>query len=172
LKNCDTMSEEPKGQGFGRAAASLAKYFQNPTNVAPDLKMDGAFTRLTFTFGEQMYDGAPYVAKPKYAAAPTLRELMDAYRAAAPKPDDIVSGEATVKCTIVEAGALTDCALLKESPTGQGIGKAVLAVAPRFKLATWTEDGLPVIGTSVRLPIKFDLKDPPKVEPAKATNAP
>jgi len=172
LKNCDTMSEEPRGQGFGKAAISLAKYFNKPTNVAPDLKLDGAFTRLTFTFGEQMYDGAPYVAKPKYAAAPTLGDLMNAYRAAAPKPDDIVSGEAMVKCRIVEEGALTDCTLIKETPAGQGIGAAVLAVAPKFKLQTWTDDGLPVIGTSVRLPIKFDIKDPPKVEPAKATNAP
>ncbi|HET9161131.1 MAG TPA: TonB family protein [Caulobacteraceae bacterium] len=183
LKNCETMSEEPRNQGFGRAAITLAKVFAQPTNVGPNVKLDGNVTRLTFTFGEQMYDGAPYVAKPRYSAVPTVGELLDAYRAVAGQKA-IASGEATVLCKIVEGGALSDCQVTQEAPTGKNLGKAVLAAAPKFKIATWTDDGLPVIGTSVRLPIKFNIKDPPVVAqpteqddpaakaPLKATNAP
>lgn len=164
LKACETMSEDPKSQGFGRAAADLAKHFQRPTNVPAGVKVAGQLTRLTFTFGEQMFSGAPYVAKPKFAAVPTATELMDAYRAAAPGKE-LVSGSAVVRCRVVEEGALTGCALVTEQPTGAGVGAAVLAVAPKFRIVTWTDDGLPVIGTSVRLPISFNIKDPPVAEP-------
>jgi TonB family protein len=160
LKNCETMSEEPRNQGFGRAAQSLAKYFRRPINVPPEVKLDGVVTRLTFTFGEQMFDGAPYVAKPRFGAAPTYKEMREAYPAAALK-EGILTSSATARCKVNVGGELSDCQIVAEQPAGKGIGEAVLALAPKFKLTTWTDDGLPVIGTSVRLPIRFDLREKP-----------
>lgn len=167
LENCRTMSEEPQGHGFGRAAASLAKYFHDPINVPPGMKIAGASTRLTFTFGEQMFDSAPYVAKPKFTAAPSGPEMMETYRAAAKAASsegEVVTGSATAKCKIGVGGILSDCAIASEAPAGKGLGQAVLTLAPKFKLSTWTDDGLPVIGTSVKLPLKFDIKDEPAPE--------
>jgi TonB family protein len=168
LKSCDTMSEEPRNQGFGKAAASLARYFKKPVNISPDVKIDGVVTRLSFTFGEQMFDGAPYVAKPRFTKAPTYAEMLAAYPQGALKKD-IVKGSAIVRCKVVVDGQLSDCALVQEEPVGEGFGAAVLSLAPRFKLSTWTDDGLPVIGTMVKLPIRFDIKDKTVLEtpPAK-----
>jgi TonB family protein len=160
LRECETMSEEPRNQGFGKAASTLAGHFKTPTNISPDLKLKGVVTRLTFTFGEQMFDGAPYVAKPRFAAAPTYKEMREAYPAAALE-DGVLTSTATAKCKIGVGGQLSDCQIVAEQPTGKGIGEAVLTLAPRFKLTTWTDDGLPVIGTSVRLPIRFDFRDKP-----------
>lgn len=164
LGSCDVMSEEPNGHGFGRAGMTLARQFHNPTNVPAGTKIAGSAVRLTFTFGEQMYDGAPYVAKPKFTQAPTPEEMFAVYPKAA-LTKDLLSGSAIVKCKVVTEGQLTDCSLLSETPVGEGFGAAVLALAPKFHLSTWTDDGLPVIGTSVKLPIRFDIKDRPAPSP-------
>lgn len=47
-----------------------------------------------------------------------------------------VSGSATVRCTVGEAGGLTACVLLSENPPGFGFGRAAIRVAQRAQIDT------------------------------------
>ncbi|MCR5878857.1 hypothetical protein [Phenylobacterium sp. J367] len=61
-------------------------------------------------------------------------------------------------CTAQEGGALTDCALDREEPAGQGYGQAALALMPKFRVGAWSADGQPTYGAKVRVPIRYELK--------------
>lgn len=65
------------------------------------------------------------------------------------------SGEARIRCRVAASGLLTDCAVVAETPAGQGFGAAALALAPRFQMRPRTVDGRPVDGDSVIVPIRW-----------------
>lgn len=65
-------------------------------------------------------------------------------------------GEATVACTVVEAGAL-DCTQVSESSSG--FGRAALRVARMFRHAPQNEDGSSTVGAPVNLRVVFRLAD-------------
>jgi hypothetical protein len=39
-----------------------------------------------------------------------------------------------------------------------GIGQAALALAPTFRLSTWTAEGLPVVGGAINIPLRYEAK--------------
>lgn len=53
------------------------------------------------------------------------------------------------------AGPSTVLAADGDTPAGQGFGEAALALGPKFRTLLWSEDGLPLVGGVLKLPIRY-----------------
>lgn len=71
------------------------------------------------------------------------------------------SGWALLECTVTARGRLTACHVPIEAPDPGPMGRVALRLAPIFKLKTVTEDGEPVEGGRVRIPLVFAMPDQP-----------
>jgi hypothetical protein len=80
-------------------------------------------------------------------ATPSIGERLTLGPAKAPT----AMGAASIECVLAAEGALTNCKLLTESPTGMGIGEAALKMSHEFKL----QGGEP--GKVVTIPLRFRL---------------
>ena len=156
LRNCDTITEEPKGQGFGQAAKALAKQFRAQPTFADGKSVDGAPIQLPVVFDPAMLSGgAPVIGKAQWAGLPGAGDTSAAFGKLK------IEGTARVRlaCVVQEGGAVTDCRVEQEDPAGQGVGAAALSLAPHFRLTTWTAEGLPTVGGTIQIPLRYELKD-------------
>jgi TonB family protein len=71
------------------------------------------------------------------------------------------TGSATVDCQIGAEGALSQCDVVSESTPGVGLGGLAKTIAEGWVANRWTEEGLPVAGARVRLPIKMTYGSKP-----------
>lgn len=71
-----------------------------------------------------------------------------------------------IRCTVAEAGMLTGCDIVSESPAGYEFGQAALDLAPRFRMRTATTGGRSTAGAVVMVPIVFRLDEKHPVPPA------
>lgn len=67
-----------------------------------------------------------------------------------------MSGGVVISCTARKDGTLKDCAVVEETPPGEGVGVAALKLMSLFRLRPQTKDGQSVEGGSVRVPIRFN----------------
>lgn len=156
LKNCDTLSEEPKHEGFGGAAKQLAGQFQAFPTLTDGHNIAGATVRLPFVFDPAMLtDSPPVIGKAQWASLPSEQDTSAAFGGVA------VNGEARARlaCVVVQGGLVTQCRVEEEAPAGVGIGQAALTLSPHFRLTTWTAEGLPTVGGTVGIPIRYKLKE-------------
>jgi hypothetical protein len=78
----------------------------------------------------------------------------------------VLQARVTIRCKVGEGGALEACETITQEPDGLDYDQAALALSKYFRLAIWTEEGLPSVGGTVRVPIRFDIKDgPPPARP-------
>ena len=91
---------------------------------------------------------------PVWAQAPDRSDWAKAYPTRAAQAG--ISGAVQMRCSASEAGALQNCAVVSESPSGQGFGAAALSLASGMELKPTTADGKPVAGRSFIVPVKFD----------------
>lgn len=66
-------------------------------------------------------------------------------------------GRATISCTVTAKGTLESCEVQAEEPADMGFGEAALRMSKLFRMRPKTQDGAPVEGGSVRIPIRFNL---------------
>lgn len=170
------MRAEPRGQGFERGAKAVAERFR----LDPQRTRDGSLTHaqvdLPIAFDATALESAED-GKPVWTQTPDVAALQAAFASAKPKS---LSGRAVLSCQVEQGGDLSSCSIVTETPAGAGLGQTAMALQTTFKLATWSDEGLPVVGERVRVPMRFEAADPPSQTsapapppgPAKPTPAP
>ncbi len=153
LDACRTIAEEPKGQGFGNAAHLLARRFKAPPKTPNGRPIGQAELEVPFVFDPAVLGSTkPPVGKAQWIELPSAAETEAAF---GPLAKTGVA-RATLECTVQPGGGLADCAIAQEDPAGKGVGAAALSLAPKFKVSTWTMEGLPTVGGRIGVPIRLD----------------
>lgn len=154
LSMCNIVTETPGGKGFGAAARKLAPLFE----LAVDPRENGAgkdvFVTLAVSFVDPASSGARAVSHPRWIRGPDEELLAIFPRAAADK--GLTKGVGVADCAIAADGSLTDCRVAREDPVGLGFGPAAVRVAQAMQMSPWTDDGRPVDGARIRLPVQFN----------------
>lgn len=155
LWRCNTINEEPKGQGFAEAAKALAKHFRAFATTSDGKPLSGAAVQLPFAFDPAMLSQAiPTIGKSQWAGLPSAADTQAAFAAVTK------AGGGTVRvmlaCTVQPGGGVSGCAVEREEPAGQGVGLAALTLAQRFRVTTWTTEGLPTVGGTINIPLRYE----------------
>lgn len=159
LTGCSTLREEPAGADFARAAKSLTGKFRGPTQDSAGKSLNGAHVQVRFTFAPETLDSAsPLVGKPDWTALPEPADFASVLPEAAKKAG-VLKARVVLACKVAADGGLTDCHTLTEEPAGLGYGEATRTLTRAFKLGVWSAEGLPTVGGTVRVPLRFDLTD-------------
>ncbi len=169
LKDCDTLTVEPRGKGFEHAAEALAGRFRlvgiaDRNKWAPD-----AYTSVRIRFVDPK--GSDFqvrrIAEPTWTAVPSPAALAEAFPSAA-AAKRVLAGHGVVQCTVDGHGGLSDCKPLSGEPEGLGFAEAAAKVATGLRMNPWTDDGGPVDGAVVDVPIRFNLVPAPTAPPSEA----
>jgi hypothetical protein len=162
LNPCQVVDEIPRGAGFAKAALALSTRFQGPTTLANGHNIAGSHAQLWIKFAPDLLT-ASNVLVPEWSALPTAAQFQGAFPEAAAKAG-VLKARAAMTCKVGADGGLTGCVSVFEEPTGYGFGEQTLPLAPLFKVKLWGDDGRPVVGGTVRAPIRYDLTQvkPPK----------
>lgn len=156
LGKCGVLSEKPAGQGFGAAARKVAQNFVGPAQLSNGHTIAGSHTNLVLVFSPDMLD-QPKVTQPLWTALPTTAQFQSAFPDAASKAG-VLKAKVVLTCTVAPDGGLSGCGVASEDPPGYGFGAATLPLAPAFRVKLWGVDGRPVVGGTVRAPIRYDLQ--------------
>ncbi|MDQ0465554.1 hypothetical protein QO010_003343 [Caulobacter ginsengisoli] len=158
LTGCDTLSDQPVGQGFARAAKTLVAKFQLKIDPRALRKDQDYFVVVSFRFlnPDTPPGRARRVSNPRWISMPDPGRIQGVFPKAAADAG-VTHGVGVIDCQVAPDGHLTDCKVSRENPTGVGFGDAALLVAPIMQMNPWTDDGRPVDGARVKLPVQFGL---------------
>lgn len=155
-RDCSALKETPGNYGFGVAARKLAEM------MLVDTPMQGRNIFIPVNFDVAILNGGATVTRPIWAEMPAIQDVQASF----PKTENGVNNVRVVLGCKVEAdGGLSGCSIAQEDPPGQGYGAGALALASKFKVAPWAQDGSPTIGAHIRLPIRYTLTPEPAKKP-------
>ena len=165
LHACDLLAEQPTGKGFGHAALGLTKAFK----VRPDFYQDLKLTDYSVDIPISLF--SPSQAGPDQITDPMWIQVIDQTKLQQIFPDEafkagVKTGRGVVSCVVAHSGALTNCQVVGEEPPGLGFGPAAATLADLMAMNPWTNQGRPVDGASIRLPLVLKLPPPSADAPA------
>jgi TonB family protein len=161
LSDCDVANASPGMMQFtGVAQALVAKFKADPTVLA-GIKDRQLRINLAFAFPDMASPDwdKRYLTHPRWIRTISPDPDKSTFPEEAAKAG-LKTGSATVDCVVAANGALTKCQVVSESTSGLGFGRVAQAIAEVFVANPWGEDGLPVDGAHVRMPIQMDYTPP------------
>jgi len=166
LKNCSTLTQTPASAGFAAAAKKLTPLFVGPTERPDGKPMKGVLVQIPFTFTENMLKGGKAsVGKPAWAAVPDFASMAANFPTAA-RAKGVFTARVHLTCSVAANGAVEGCKTVLEEPGGLGFAEAALALTPAFRMNVWSDEGLPVVGGQITIPIRYQFAAPAS-QPAK-----
>ena len=149
-RSCAVLKETPGNYAFGAAARRLAEKMRvNETNLR------GQDVMVPMTFNPQVLKAeAVAITKPAWAAMPSVEDFQATFPKTA---NGVNSVRVVLACTVMTLGALGACSVDSEDPPGQGYGQGALALATKFRVGPWSQDGQPTVGAKLKLPIRYEL---------------
>ncbi len=164
VKDCMTLMEAPVGQGFGHAAEQMAKHFVAPSTTVHGKPITEFAVQIPIVFDPSMLDtDQPAVGKPRWASLPSAEDTKVAFA-------EIAKSEAgtlrvMLTCKVQMGGGVGDCSVENGQQANQGLAQAAMTLTPHFKLTTWTVEGLPTVGGTVHIPLRYEGSTPPPATP-------
>jgi len=163
LVDCKVLREAPSGYGFGASALALAAQFRMERSTISGAAVEGRAVRMPFRFrlpwspsdvSEQQ--GAFTISAPLlYLKAPSGSDFARLFPSQAARQQ--IEGLATIRCRVTTEGAMGDCKVVAEEPSGQHFGDAALRLANLFRVNLTKGAGLVAAGKDLTIPIKFAL---------------
>jgi TonB family protein len=166
LRGCDLVREEPPGRGFEGAARRLIAKFR----VRPDPGYAAFHRPLAVNLRIRLVDptgddyGQRRLSQPQWLVGLDPDQAVKLFPTAA-AAQGLRTGVGLTSCQVTATGSLTDCKPLPGKPDGLGFSEAAVVVAGVMKMNLWTEEGGPIDGATLVLPVRFNLADAPAKAP-------
>jgi len=155
ISDCRLRLDSPAGAGFGAALLALAPQYRLNL-AAPHAPAAGQEVWASDVWPAP--GRGPGDRQADWVRKPTQSEILKVWPAAAWAKGE--GGQGTISCLVSLQGAVSDCRVDEEDPPGQGVGAAALGLAPHFRLTTWTAEGLPTVGGTIGIPLRYEMKGP------------
>jgi hypothetical protein len=158
LTRCGPTLEVPAGKGFAAAALRLTERFRLAPSPAAASMNRPLRVSVPFDFVDPK---SPEFAD-RRLVRPTWTVGFDPVEALKQFPADaaakgVTNGLGYARCVVGTDGALTGCAPVEGQGDGPGFSRAAVSIASAMRMNPWTENGGPVDGATVNLPIRFKL---------------
>jgi len=168
VRDCLTTQESPKDKGFDKAGRSLTGRFHARLDPALVKRGQAVWVNIPVSFippGSLEFQGR-HVGEPIWSVGldPTRMTKLFPKGAAA---KGVKTGRGVAECAVFIDGSLVDCKPLAGEPDHMGFSESAVEVARIMRMVPWTQEGGPVDGADIRIPIRFNLAPDAAAAPAE-----